>query len=527
MNTNNVKRILLYLIAAWLLSSCAYLQSVSKQDEFVQSQETNPGQHNLKHIIDRETFFVYGLILDQPGKQTDQPLSVAAYSDRFRPHELVDVTHFAGIKTHYALNLPAGKYELVVLEDKDNNRILDKSEVVGQRKVELKLNTNAVKVLTDFDINLSKSSKIDWQINIPVPQAPKIERSLFYPQGTIRKFDDPIFGPELPALGMYEPAAFLERVPTMFYTTEEFLPYKLPVIFVHGMGGGVREFMPIIEKLDRERYVPWFFYYPSGSDLDQLAENFYRLYLSGKLFPKIGPSMIIIAHSMGGLVVREALNLQQGTKSENTVALLITIASPFGGHPDAASGVKRAPMVLPAWRDLNPDSQFIRKLFRTPLNASIQHKLLYAYANPDTFKLDENSDGVVPLYSQLRPVAQKQSNSNFGFNSSHTGILKDNSAIDHIIKSIHSVKGYYPASHVRVMRAGGYNVELGDSYNEREKYMINVLGKYMAALWKGKLVPVTTFQRHFIKLSQGNANASHFAETAWLKFITEYPELIE
>ena len=67
------KQIFFYLIAPYLLSSCAYLQSASKQDEFAQSQETNPGQHNLKHIIDRDTFFVYGLILGGPGNQIDNP----------------------------------------------------------------------------------------------------------------------------------------------------------------------------------------------------------------------------------------------------------------------------------------------------------------------------------------------------------------------------------------------------------------------------------------------------------------------
>jgi hypothetical protein len=236
---------------------------------------------------------------------------------------------------------------------------------------------------------LSNNSKIDWDINIPIPLTPEIEKTLFYPQGAIRKLDDPIFDPELATLGMYEPAAFLERAPTMFYTLEEFLPYKVPVIFVHGMDGTVREFIPIIEKMDREHYVPWFFYYPSGSDLDHLAENFYQLFLSGRLFPRTDVPMIIVAHSMGGLVVREALNLQQGTKSENTVALLITLASPFGGHPDAVLGVNNAPMVMPSWHDLNPDGQFIRKLFRKPLPASVQHQLLYAYANPDVFKPDK------------------------------------------------------------------------------------------------------------------------------------------
>lgn len=522
-----MKRELLFLIAPFFLSSCAYMESVSKHDEIVKKQETNPGQHNLKHIIERETFIVYGLLLGKSGELASQHLSVVAYSDRFKPHELVDVTHFADIGRHYVLNLPAGKYDLLVLADKDNNKKLEQSEVVGRRQVELSKTKSTANVLTDFDITLSKISGIDWKINIPVPQGPELEQSLVFPKGTIRSLDDPIFGRELSTLGMYEPAAFLERAPTVFYTLEEYLPYKVPVIFVHGMGGTVREFIPIIKKMDRERYVPWFYYYPSGSDLDQSAENFYRLLLSGKLFPKTDSRMIIVAHSMGGLVVREALNLQQRSKSENTVELLITIASPFAGHPGSESGLKNAPMVIPAWRDLNPQGKFVRELFRKPLPESIHYQLLYAYANPDTLKLGENSDGVVPLSSQLHPVAQQQSSRNTGFNSSHTGILKDKDAIEYIIKFIQSVKGFYPESHVRAMQVGGYNVVLGDSYSNQEKYLIRVLGKYLAELWNGNLQAITPFQQHFMEVSQGKAKASHIAEKAWLKFIKEYPDLIE
>jgi triacylglycerol esterase/lipase EstA (alpha/beta hydrolase family) len=523
----NMKQILLYLLLLYLLSSCAYMKSVSVQDKFLQNQKTNPGQYNLKHIIDHDTLIIYGLIMDDSGKYTNQSLSVAAYSDQFSPHELVDVTHFASIGTHYVLNLPEGKYDLLVLADKDNDKNLEESEVVGLRQDEFNFTTSTAKVLTGIDINLAEKRKVDWKINIAVPEVPEIANSLVFPKGSIRWLDDPIFGQELSTLGMYEPAAFLERAPTNFYTLEEYLPYKVPVIFVHGMGGTVREFIQIIEKMDREYYVPWFFYYPSGRDLNQLAENFYNLFLSGKLVPNTGPHMIIVAHSMGGLVVREALNLQQGSESENMVALYISIASPFGGHPDAASSVKHAPMVLQSWRDLDPNGQFINQLFRKPLPESVQHQLLYTYANPDTLKLGENSDGVVPLYSQLLPVAQIQSSKNFGFNSSHTSVLKDTSAINHIINSFQSVKGLYSEPHVRAMQLGGYDVELSDGYNNQEKYLITVLGKYLAALSEGKLVAETPFEEHFIEVFQGSAEASRIAEKAWLKFTEEYPQIVE
>ena len=215
---------------------------------------------------------------------------------------MVDVTHFAKAGTHYALNLPIGIYDLLVLADTDGNQILDQSEVVGLRKVDLREIPEQEKVLTDFDINLSGKLTTDWNINIPIPETAIIQKSLFYPQGTIRQLDDPIFDDEVATIGMYEPAAFLEKSPTMFYATEEYLRYKIPVIFVHGISATPRQFIPIIEQLDRDRYVPWFFYYPSGADLGQLGENFHRLFWSGKLFPKTDIPMIVVAHSMGGLV---------------------------------------------------------------------------------------------------------------------------------------------------------------------------------------------------------------------------------
>lgn len=75
------------------------------------------------------------------------------------------------------------------------------------------------------------------------------------------------------------------------------------MVFVHGIGGSIRSFLPIIEGLDRSKYKPWFFFYPSGADLEQLAEFFYQLYLSGDVIPQSKMPMIVVAHSMGGFDV--------------------------------------------------------------------------------------------------------------------------------------------------------------------------------------------------------------------------------
>ncbi len=72
--------------------------------------------------------------------------------------------------------------------------------------------------------------------------------------------------------------------------------------------------------------------------------------------------MIVVAHSMGGLVVREAINRYQGKSSENPIHLFVSMATPFGGHAAAAIGEKHGLIVLPSWRDLNPENSFIGNL---------------------------------------------------------------------------------------------------------------------------------------------------------------------
>lgn len=318
-----------------LLASCTYLQSAWKQSEYSRKQETNPSQRNLKHMIDRQTFFVYGRILDDMDLYPGLPYAVAAFSNRYVNDELVDSTRLDRVDTQYGLNLPGGTFDLLVLADQDLNGVLDQTEVVGRRQIKLSVETYPQMVADSVDIPLSEQDSIAWIINIPVPMNARSPESLFFPKGSIRSLNDPLFDADFAALGMYEPAAFMERAPTMFYALEE-ESFRAPVIFVHGIGGSAREFETIVARLDRKLYKPWFFYYPSGSDLDQLAEIFYNIFLSGKAVPASRTPMFVVAHSMGGLVVREALNKYRGTENENRVDLFITIATPFGGHPSAA-----------------------------------------------------------------------------------------------------------------------------------------------------------------------------------------------
>jgi pimeloyl-ACP methyl ester carboxylesterase len=319
-------------------------------------------------------------------------------------------------------------------------------------------------------------------------------------------------------LGVYEPAAFMEEAPMMFYALEEDLGYKVPVVFVHGINGSARDFAPIIAGLDRRIYKPWFFHYPSGYDLGQLSEMFYSIFLSGKVISLGDTPLIIVAYSMGGLVVRDALSRCTGATKEAKTKLLITIASPMGGHPDAKAGAS-APVVIPSWRNLAPDSDFMQRMYRRELPDELEYHLLYAYV-----KLGHNSDGVVPLASQLDSRAQKEAAAQYGFNDSHEGILKNGDAIAHVIELMGEVKSLFPDDHLKVLGQGGYNVELGKGYSILEKYYIRTYGRYMDALASGAIVPFHPTLVQFLRASQGEKSPDDEFESSWCKFIKDFPD---
>jgi pimeloyl-ACP methyl ester carboxylesterase len=515
---------MLALCLAVCLGSCTYLKYASVQAEYARIQNAEPGQVNVKHMIDRETYFVHGRCNDAAGRYTGLPKAIAAYSSKYQANERVDTMHFEVAGSHFGLNLPEGGYDLLVFADIDGNGSFGSSEVVGHRVIELYSSLVPEKVLGQADVRLAEPFEVNWDVSIDVADTSGRVESLFYPSGTIRTLADPIFDSSFSTLGMYDPASFLEQSPTSFYALEEDLGHKIPVVFVHGIGGSAREFETLVGQLDRSRYKPWFYHYPSGGDLDQLAELFYQVFLSGKVANLHEMPIIIVAHSMGGLVVREAINKYEGRPDENQVHLFVTMASPFGGHSAAAAGEKHGLIVLPSWRDLNPDGSFIGNLYRKPLPDFVHHELIYAYQNPGTLKLGENSDGVVALTSQLHPQAQRQASDQFGFDNTHTDILESEEVAVHILTLIGDVKNALPLPQLRLTQQGGYDVTLGDEYSPMARYWIRNYGRYLMALTKGTYVPYHPEEEHFIAVVNEETKPRDDADEGWLRFLREHPE---
>jgi hypothetical protein len=339
--------------ALLLLEGCSYLHFASVHASYEKSYATQPTLWVQKHSLRQPTYFVYGRLLSTQVEATDEPaLAVAALSSRYRKDEIADINSLGQAQTYYGLNLPPGKYRLVALADLNRDGRFGRDEVVGERPLDLTSGAVTDGVAGGIDIAITRQPVTRLPPTFRSPAAPvrtsSVRPSLFYPRGALRSLDDPLFSRKMAQLGLYDPAAFVEAAPTMFYALEEDVGHKVPVIFVHGIGGSPAEFRYLVQSLDPTRYKAWFYYYPSGSDLAQLAQLFHDIFLSGTVIPQNEMPVVVVAHSMGGLVVREALNRCAPAGCGNRVARFITIASPFGGEPAARLGVRHASIVPPA-----------------------------------------------------------------------------------------------------------------------------------------------------------------------------------
>ncbi|HEX5055449.1 MAG TPA: DUF413 domain-containing protein [Gammaproteobacteria bacterium] len=514
---------LLLIVLPLFLTSCSYMGMLAVQKDYARQQRVSPEQRIYKHMLDHETCIVLGKISAGTARVSREATAVIAVSDRFRNSEVVDINHSARPGSYYSLNLPAGNYRLLVVSDLDGDGYYDETEIVGSRALALARSTAGDGVLSQYDISLDGPGvPAAGKFRMSARKTSRDMRSLFYPDGSIRPLSDPLFSPEMAVLGMYEPAAFLEQAPGMFYALEEDHFYKIPVIFIHGIEGSARGFSDIAAALDRTRFKPLFFHYPSGADLNQLSAAFYNIFLSGKFFRSEAP-MAIVAHSMGGLVAREALNLRTGASGENRVQKLITIGSSMGGMA-AARRSEKTQIAVPAWRDIIPESPFIEGLHRKPLPADMQYHLLFTYGDPRRIKWGDNGDGVVPLASQLDARAQQEASAQLGFNDTHMGVLKNRAAIAEIIRIVGEIQSPYPEPYLRELAKGGYQVELGPHYTPLEKFYIRNMGFFMDALASGELAPLQSTQQHFVATLRGEASPRGEMETAWMKFIHEYPD---
>jgi pimeloyl-ACP methyl ester carboxylesterase len=274
----------------------------------------------------------------------------------------------------------------------------------------------------DIDVEIPAEPHVHLDLAISVGDLGKRGKEPPIQIGDVVTLDDPRFAAKNGELGLWQPVEFLLNVGAGFYFLQPFEPTKVPVLFVHGAGGTPRDWRYLIEHLDRSKFQPWVLYYPSGMSLDTLARGFAR-WMSAIAVRYEFQRFIIVAHSMGGLVSRAAINDMADRPVGGVLALFVTISSPWNGYGAAASGVKNSSVVMPMWVDMAPGSPFLERMFLTPLPPQCPYDLLFSYGGHSLLLRGAN-DGTVALSSELVLPAQHTAKKVYGFDADHMGILR-------------------------------------------------------------------------------------------------------
>ena len=319
----------------------------------------------------------------------------------------------------FRFQMPHGSYHVFAFEDANENLRYDQGEPVyyaGARQAPIAAAAGTGTDLGRLGLTMAAPDGLDELRAVAqrdIVSSAELQR---VHRGTLASLADPRFSQEVATEGMWAPYAAFKKYGAGTYFLEPYDPARVPVVFVHGVNGSAREFTAIIDSLDRSRFQPWVFQYPSGLRLETVSqflfENLEELQLRHQ--PR---RFAIVAHSMGGLVSRNTVNKFVRRGGEQAIALYVTIATPWDGNEEAAMGTRLAPVALPVWFDLSPNSPFLEDLFRTPLPDSLPYYLFYGYRG------GSGTDGAVTLLSLLKLPAQEAARRVIALPEDHNSIL--------------------------------------------------------------------------------------------------------
>jgi pimeloyl-ACP methyl ester carboxylesterase len=291
----------------------------------------------------------------------------------------------------------------------------------GERRADLALRIPAAgrsRIAETLDIAALQARSFDEQIALSLGQVSAV--------GEISNLTDPRFDAAIAEDGLWRPFDFLFKGHPGVYFLGAYESGKVPVLFVHGINGTPQNFRTLIERLDRSRFQPWVYYYPSGASLDRVADHLAQT--MRKLQLQYGfTSFAVVAHSMGGLVSRGfLLRYREGGRA--AVPLFVSIATPWDGHKAAEYGTK-APVVVRVWTDMAPGSAYLKSIYEK--DPGVPHYLLFTFRQGGV-SLGEANDGTVTVASQLRAAAQQGAARVEGYNETHMSVLEARAVSDRL-----------------------------------------------------------------------------------------------
>lgn len=414
-------KVVLLTLVALVLAGCShvgkYFDFWEMEDRQKKEFSLEPTAKLLREVHPESSFMLVGPV-NQKTKY-EGPLLVVAVTDMFKKREIVAERILQTPVLFYQAYLPEGKYDLYFFADLNGNGYFDANEMIGQTAgAPIHIKKDAVKDGLTFNgpaftLDVNSPATTDLPIKVRVRQRDYVFPSL----------DDEFFDPQYGEMGMYDPKKFFAHTQRFMFSLEKFDPNKTIVVFVHGVAGTPRDFKYLVDGLDRTRYQPLFYFYPTGMPLQKLGSllsDILRVLEESKYFHL--KRAIVVAHSMGGLVSLAALNELCLNGAPAYLKGYISFNSPYGGVESAKKAVESAPAVLAAWRDVAPGSPFLERLYQGSAAKKIPFHLFFGYETGDS------SDGTITLKSQLAHKIQFTAHKIYGFNATHVGILNDEQA---------------------------------------------------------------------------------------------------
>jgi pimeloyl-ACP methyl ester carboxylesterase len=384
-----------------------------RQQDLKKEFHEEPSAGLLADLQPEDCYLLWGrVVLNRDPKG---PLLVVAVTDKFRKREIVASRILDAPAEDYQVYLPEGRYDLYFFADLDRNGYFDAHEMVGQTSGEpIEVSKADVKDgMTvngpSFKLDLNGPTKTELPIQIKVREQANVFASL----------DHDFFDPKYGLKGLYDPKSLIAHTQRFFFSLEKFDRDKTLVLFVHGIGGTPRDFKYLVDGLDKTLYQPWFYFYPSGMPLQKLGS------LLGETFKRINKTqryrhdrIIVVAHSIGGLVALSGLNQLCTDGAPPYLKGYISFNSPYGGV-EAAKMAGKMPVVVPSWADIAAGSPFLERLYQGNAPRDIPFYLFFGY------KTGDSSDGTIALQSQLEPKIHLTAFKSYGFHATHVGILND------------------------------------------------------------------------------------------------------
>ncbi|NTW77737.1 MAG: alpha/beta hydrolase, partial [Syntrophaceae bacterium] len=358
-----LSKIMLLTLCALVLGGCSHAGNYfefwkierTKKKEF----SIEPTAKLLRELQPGDSFLLAGPVNQKTNYRG--PVLLVAVTDMFKKREIVAERILQTPVLYYQAYLPEGNYDLYFFADLNGNGYFDANEMIGQTSgAPIHVRKKEVQDGMTF-----KGPVLTLDVNSPATTSLPIKVRVRDQEYVFRSLDDQFFDPQYGEIGMYDPKKLFTHTQRFVFALEKINSNKTMVIFVHGVAGTPRDFKYLVDGLDRTRYQPLFYFYPSGMPLQKLGSLLSDIMIvltQDKQFHI--KRVIVVAHSMGGLVGLCALNELCLNGAPAYLKGYISFNTPYGGVESAKKAVESAPAVLAAWRDVAPGSSFLERLYQ-------------------------------------------------------------------------------------------------------------------------------------------------------------------